>query len=139
MTKPPIPARMFDDWPRIPVDTSRDSVFTRVERIAQGAAAGRVLGPEGPYKRPDQSLAEIVHGAVREGLLHLAELGLIDIDAERLDAAHGYPIHRNTFRPTDGPPQHIGAGRNAEDCPACDALNLPYPFLCPGPTETTNV
>lgn len=67
MTKPPIPARMFDDWPRIPVDTSRDSVFTRVERIAQGAAAGRVLGPEGPYKRPDQSLAEIVHGAVREG------------------------------------------------------------------------
>jgi len=23
-------------------------------------------------------------------------------------------------------------GRNAEDCPACDGTNPPYPFLCPG-------
>ncbi|MFI8535398.1 hypothetical protein ACIGMX_34775 [Streptomyces aquilus] len=30
------------------------------------------------------------------------------------------------------PPQHVGG--NAEDCPACHGTNLPYPFICPGPT-----
>lgn len=29
-------------------------------------------------------------------------------------------------------PQHIGGGANAEDCPACDGTNPPYPFICPG-------
>jgi hypothetical protein len=32
------------------------------------------------------------------------------------------------------PPQHIGNGANAEDCPACSGTNPPYPFVCPGPT-----
>jgi hypothetical protein len=31
------------------------------------------------------------------------------------------------------PPQHIGGGANAEDCPACHGTNPPYPFICPGP------
>ncbi|WP_369689045.1 hypothetical protein [Streptomyces sp. Wb2n-11] len=29
-------------------------------------------------------------------------------------------------------PAHVGG--NAEDCPACDGTNPPYPFLCPGPS-----
>ncbi|MDN5380711.1 hypothetical protein QEP66_01015 [Streptomyces sp. LB8] len=32
-------------------------------------------------------------------------------------------------------PQHIGGGANAEDCPACDGTNPPYPFICPGPAS----
>jgi hypothetical protein len=31
------------------------------------------------------------------------------------------------------PPQHLGGGANAEDCPACHDTNPPYPFTCPGP------
>jgi hypothetical protein len=30
------------------------------------------------------------------------------------------------------PPQHVGGGANAEDCPACHGSNPPYPFICPG-------
>lgn len=29
--------------------------------------------------------------------------------------------------------EHLGGGANAEDCPACDGTNPPYPFICPGP------
>jgi hypothetical protein len=28
------------------------------------------------------------------------------------------------------PPQHLGGGANAEDCPACHGSNPPYPFTC---------
>ena len=31
------------------------------------------------------------------------------------------------------PPTHLPKGTNAEDCPACEGTNPPYPFLCPGP------
>ncbi|MFI8104728.1 hypothetical protein [Streptomyces sp. NPDC086023] len=33
-------------------------------------------------------------------------------------------------------PQHLGAGANAEDCPACARYvhNIAYPFICPGTT-----
>ena len=30
-------------------------------------------------------------------------------------------------------PVHIGNRTNAEDCPACEGTNPPYPFICPGP------
>jgi hypothetical protein len=30
--------------------------------------------------------------------------------------------------------QHIGGRANAEDCPACEGTNPPYPFTCPGET-----
>jgi hypothetical protein len=30
---------------------------------------------------------------------------------------------------------HIGNGANAEDCPACEGTNPPYPFICPGPKD----
>ncbi|MEW2302036.1 hypothetical protein AB0958_19020 [Streptomyces sp. NPDC006655] len=137
--KPPLPARTFDDWPRIDVDTSRGTPFHRIDNIAERAAAAWVTGPDGPYKRPGMTMHEIVSGALREGLLHLAELGLIDIDTDRLDAPSGYPMRRSDCRPTapDPAPEHLDAGANAENCPACKGTNPPYPFLCPGPTKDT--
>jgi hypothetical protein len=91
--KPPLPARTFDPWPRIPVDTSEGSDFHRLDRIAGNAATGWALGPEGAYAQ-NLTLAEVVDGAVREALLHLLELGLIDIDHQRMHAASGWPTHR---------------------------------------------
>jgi hypothetical protein len=124
---------MFDDWPRVPVDTSRGNPFHRVESIAISAANRWAMGPDGPYKQPGQSLAQIVSGTVREALLHLAELGLIDVDVARMDAARGIPPGRKDFRPDTAPPQHLGNGANAEDCPACTGTNPAYTFICPGP------
>jgi hypothetical protein len=91
--KPPLPERTFDPWPRIEVDTSEGSDFHRLNRIAGHAATGWALGPDGAYT-PGRTLADIVDNAVREALLHLLELGLIDIDAARMHAAPGWPTHR---------------------------------------------
>jgi hypothetical protein len=91
--KPALPARMFDQWPRIEVDTNGDSDFHRLNRIAGNAATGWALGPHGAYAQ-SLTLAEVVDGAVREALLHILELGLIDIDSERMHAAPGWPTHR---------------------------------------------
>lgn len=96
--KPPLPARMFDRWPRIDVDTSDTSDFHRMNRIAGNAATGWALGPQGAYAQ-SLTLAEVVDGAVREALLHLLELGLIDIDSERMHAAPGWPTHRERKTP----------------------------------------
>jgi hypothetical protein len=30
-------------------------------------------------------------------------------------------------------PVHVGGNVNAEDCPACEGSNPPYPFICPSP------
>jgi len=38
--KPPLPARMFDPWPRIEVDTSDNGDFHCLNRIAGNAATG---------------------------------------------------------------------------------------------------
>lgn len=91
--KPPLPARMFDPWTRIPVDTSPDSDFHRLNRIAGHAATGWALGPDGAYAE-GRTLDDIVSSAVREALLHILELGLIDIDSERMNTASGWPTQR---------------------------------------------
>ena len=96
--KPPLPARMFDPWPRIPIDTSPGSDFQHLNRTAGDAATGWALGPEGAYAQ-NLTLAEVVDGAVREALLHLLELGLIDIDSARMNAAPGLPTHRERTSP----------------------------------------
>lgn len=96
--KPPLPARMFDPWPRIPVDTNEGSDFHRLNRIAGNAATGWALGPQGAYAQ-HLTLAEVVDGAVREALLHVLELGLIDIDSARMHAAPGWPNHRERTSP----------------------------------------
>lgn len=96
--KPPLPARMFDPWPRLEVDTTSGSDFYRLNRIAGHAATGWALGPAGAYAQ-NRTLAEVVDGAVREALLHLLELGLIDIDHERMHAAPGWPTQRERTSP----------------------------------------
>ena len=97
--KPPLPARMFDPWSRIDIDTSNGSDFHRLNRIAGNAATGWALGPQGAYAQ-NITLAEVVDGAVREALLHVLELGLIDIDRERMHAAPGWPTRRESKETT---------------------------------------
>lgn len=96
--KPPVPAGSFDPWHLIDVDTTEGGDTHRIMRIAESTATGWALGPEGPYKTP-QPMAHTVGGAVQEALMHLLELGLIDIDTERLHAARGIPTRRR--RPAD--------------------------------------
>lgn len=96
--KPPLPTTMFGPWPRITVDTSRGSDFHHLNRIAGDAATHWALGPDGTYAQ-SLTLAETIDGAVREALLHLLELGLIDIDLERMQTAPGWPTHRERTSP----------------------------------------
>lgn len=62
-------------------------------------------------------------------------------DPEGLDDCSEHPWPCPTIAALDGPaeqpaddrePPSAEAGRNAEDCPACDGTNPPYPFICPG-------
>jgi hypothetical protein len=96
--KPPLPERTFDPWPRISIDTSEGSDFHCLNRIAGDAATGWALGPDGAYAQ-QRTLADTIDGAVREALLHLLELGLIDIDSQRMHAAPGWPTHRERTNP----------------------------------------
>jgi hypothetical protein len=98
-TKPPIPASLPFDWPRIAVDDTDGTDAWRIIRIATRAGDQWALGEKGPYKRPGLSLAEITGGVIREALLHLLELGLIDIDAARMHGASGWPVCREQFVP----------------------------------------
>jgi hypothetical protein len=97
-SKPPLPAGLFDSWPRVEIDEGDGSPFARLVRTGSGAANAWILGPDGPYAKPGMPMAEIIRAAVRESLLHLLELGLLDIDVERLEAAKGYPGGRSDFR-----------------------------------------
>ncbi|MFC9736050.1 hypothetical protein ACFWG5_34605 [Streptomyces hydrogenans] len=93
-TKPPLPDNAFAPWPRVPVDADPGSDFALIERIGGFAAhAWAINDPAGPLKAP-MPLMPAIDGAVREALMHLLELGLIDIDTERLHDAPGYPMHR---------------------------------------------
>jgi hypothetical protein len=94
VTKPPLPTGFFDPWPRIPVDETDGGPFHEVLRLATFAADEWTFGPDGPYKQPRMTPAQATRGQIREGLLHLLELGLIDIDAERLNAATSLPMSR---------------------------------------------
>ncbi|MFD0035573.1 hypothetical protein ACFVJK_46870 [Streptomyces sp. NPDC127172] len=131
--KPPVPAAKFQDWPRIPVDTAEGSVHYQLTTIGRRVAQEWIMGPDGPYTHPEQTMTATVRGLVGVTLLHLMELGLVDVDAARMAAADGIPWSLNDFRPDTAPPQHLENGANAEDCPACKGTNPPYPFICPGP------
>jgi len=101
MSKPPLPTGTFDPWPRIAINTERGTDAARIIRLATRAADDWALGPNGVYKQPGMSLAEITGNCVAEALLHLLELGLVDIDADRLNAAKGVPCRRSDFLPGD--------------------------------------
>lgn len=96
--KPPLPTGMFDDWPRIEVDQSEGSPFQDVLRHGGFAADDWTFSDDGPYKHPDMTKAAATRYQIREALLHLLELGLIDIDVERLVAAPGIPMSRELDR-----------------------------------------
>lgn len=94
--KPPLPSGMFDPFPRIPVDTSDGSPFAQILRVGLPAADNWTFGPDGPYESPGRTGAQITRMQVTEALLHLLELGFIDIDEERMNAAPGWPMQRET-------------------------------------------
>lgn len=95
--KPAIHQGPFDVQERVEVDTSDGSPFSLIQRVALGAADAWALGPEGPYQKP-QPPASVSRGQVREALLHLLELGLLDIDVERLKAMEWVPMSREDAR-----------------------------------------
>ena len=101
-TKPPLPTRLYDPFPRITVDEAEGSAFAVALRLAVSAADRWTLGPEGPYQKPGQTGADVTCGHVREALLHLIELGFVDIDEERLRAAKGWPSDRQSLRDSSG-------------------------------------
>jgi hypothetical protein len=99
VNKPPVPTAQFHDWPRIPVDTAEGSLHYQLTTLGRRVAYDWVMGPEGPYSHPEQSMAQTLRGAVGEALLHLMELGLIDVDTARMTTAPGFPWARNDARP----------------------------------------
>lgn len=92
--KPPIPAD-WEPFPRITVDETTEGAFDQVLHIAISAADGWFLRGITEGRLNGTRQADIAKGQVREGLLHLLELGLIDIDEERLNGLHMYPAWRN--------------------------------------------
>jgi len=95
--KPQIPAGPFVELERIPVDETDGSPFGRILRVATFAADDWTLGPDGPGSKP-QTPATVTRMQIREALLHLLELGFIDIDMERLDAMEWIPCTRGDSR-----------------------------------------
>lgn len=83
-TKPVLPSGWTASVERIPVDESDGSDFRKILHIAEMAASRWTLGPNGPYKNPGMTPHRVMTGEVTEALLQLLELGLIDIDSERL-------------------------------------------------------
>jgi hypothetical protein len=95
--KPALPNGWAAPIERIHVDQSNGSDFREILRIATLAADTWSTGPDGPYKQPGMTLAQISQQQVAEALLQLLELGLIDIDSERLTRMledTGIPIGR---------------------------------------------
>lgn len=90
--KPPIPGH-DEEWQRIPIDEGNDGAFAQVLRIGVFAADQWTFGPDGPYSKP-RTAADTARGQIREALLHLLELGLVDIDVERLNAVEWFPPSR---------------------------------------------
>lgn len=88
-SKPSYPADPFAPWPRIPVDRRDGGDFHRIQRAAAFAAVGLMCSPEAPPMAAPR--ITVVNAAVEEALLYLLELGLIDIDAGRLEEFSGKP------------------------------------------------
>lgn len=92
--KPQLPVNPFGEWRRIPVDQTDGSPFSEILRIAGFAADDWTLSANGPFKKPGMTRAAITRHQLAEGLIHLLELGLIDIDVERLKASEWLPVGR---------------------------------------------
>lgn len=90
--KPPVPEASGPDWPRIPLDES-DPGYRQILRAATFAADMWALGPDAQRVA---TRADVTRGQIAEGLALLLELGVIDIDRERLAAwtKAGIPMNR---------------------------------------------
>lgn len=101
--KPALPSGWTTPIERIPVDQAEGSGYREILRIATLAASNWATGPNGPYKNPGMTGHEVTRREVAEALLQLLELGLIDIDSERLTRMledSGIPIGRSSQQPT---------------------------------------
>lgn len=84
--------------PRIEVDQSEGSSFQNIVRHGTFAANEWALGRDGPANHSGLTPAAFVSNCVSEALLHLLELGFIDIDDERMQELRLVPPSRNDWR-----------------------------------------
>lgn len=83
--KPPLPETLsFTPVPRIPVNQTGGSDYRQVLWHAVMVATDWATGPNGPFAHPAMTPYESTRGQLNEALLHLLELGILDIDSERL-------------------------------------------------------
>lgn len=94
--KPPVPTQPGDPWPRLSIDDSEGSPFEYILRAALYAVDAWNSGPDGARSHPEMTPGQRTEGEVREALLHLLELGVIDIDVDRLRAATSLPGRRTS-------------------------------------------
>jgi hypothetical protein len=92
--KPPLPTKWGEPLPLIEVDESEGGTFSGVLRVAQIAADKWARGPGAL----SMTHSEETRGTVREALLYLLELGVIDIDEERFNAVPLFPVGRERDR-----------------------------------------
>ena len=96
--KPPVPAVTGPGWPVTPLDET-DPDYQQLIRIAASAAHTWTLTPAN--RSWAMSRAGVARGQIAEGLALLLELGVIDIDRDRLAAwtAAGIPMNRRQETP----------------------------------------
>ena len=104
-----MPIVKFADWPRIPVDTADGGLHDQLTTLGRRPAHEWVMGPDGPYSHAEQSMTQTIRGAVGAALLHLMELGLIDVDEARLNGSESFPWGLTDCRPdiTPAPEQTV--------------------------------
>lgn len=76
------------------VEEAREEVFRAPNLPAIDRLIRAVRRHDAEILRGESREAEVVDHPAREALLHILELGLIDIDSERMHAAPGWPTHR---------------------------------------------
>jgi len=83
------------EWPRIALDEN-DADYQQLVRVATFAADMWELGAGSMTRTAAMTRADVTRGYIAEGLALLLELGVIDIDRERLAAwiDAGIPMNR---------------------------------------------
>lgn len=96
--KPPVRPVTPLDWQPCPFDET-DPDYQQLARIAASAAHTWTLTPAN--RSWTMSRADVARGQITEGLALLLELGVIDIDRERLAAwtQAGIPMNRRRAQP----------------------------------------
>lgn len=90
--KPPLPEEPWGDFTRVVIDETSSEV-EQILRLAMFAADDYVYTDP-----PGLTDADIRANGVREAILHLLELGLIDIDTKRVGADVAWPTGRSLRR-----------------------------------------